>query len=300
MDFSLAYGPLAYLHVITLKNPGLKLKLPIYLHFLPSFLIDGVLFTAFFTYGRSHMEWAYANLIAIQTAGLTIAFISAMQLGIYTFLIYKETQTSQFLPKEFLKIRGWFRSIVFAWLLILVFIGIAVPIALLNIEQMDEHSYLLYKPLGIINGICIYGLGYLYLLKYMDAVGNYMDRMARSKFSENELHEKKQVLLNALGMRELYKDPSISVAKLARQLGWPINDVSLTINKAIGTNFNDLVNQYRIQAFKRLAHNPASKKYSIAGLGQEVGFSSKASFYRAFKKETGLTPTAYFKSINQE
>ncbi|WP_099544758.1 helix-turn-helix domain-containing protein [Maribacter sp. 4G9] len=46
----------------------------------------------------------------------------------------------------------------------------------------------------------------------------------------------------------------------------------------------------------KLADEPESQKYLIVGLGQEVDFRSKASFYRAFKKETGMTPSQFIKS----
>jgi AraC-like DNA-binding protein len=86
------------------------------------------------------------------------------------------------------------------------------------------------------------------------------------------------------------------VTKLAQQLGWPVNDLSFLINEAFRTNFNDWINNYRIEVFKELLRHPENRKYSILGLSQEVGFSSKASFYRAFKKVTGVTPSDYLKS----
>ena len=61
------------------------------------------------------------------------------------------------------------------------------------------------------------------------------------------------------------------------------------------------MHQLRIEAFIALAKQPENEKYSIAGLGEKVGFRSKASFYRAFKKETNGTPSEYLakKSSNR-
>ncbi|WP_380800744.1 helix-turn-helix domain-containing protein [Shivajiella indica] len=123
-----------------------------------------------------------------------------------------------------------------------------------------------------------------------------MDKVKKFNFTNEELEEKKKLVLIAIEQDELFKDPQITLAKLAGHLGWPIYILSSMLNEVLKTNFNDLINKYRIDRFKQLISSPDVKKYSIAGLGLEVGFSSKASFYRAFKKETGITPTEYINS----
>jgi AraC-like DNA-binding protein len=297
MDFSLAYGPLAYFHLLYLKNPKERFKLNKLLHFLPSILIDGILFIITFLFIGSHEDWAYKNIETIQFFSLIIISLSLIQLSFYTYLIYKEVKHIKSLSKEILLIRKWFKILSLVWFLILLFFAIAIPLAILNIETLDEHSYLMYKPMGVIIGIGIYGLGYLYLLKYMTQVNIYIDRLNRIKFSEEEILKKRNILINLLEKDKLYTNNSISVSSLAKHLNWPINDVSFIINETLLTNFNDLINTHRIKAFKILINNPSNKKYSILGLAKEVGFNSKTSFYRAFKKETGITPSEYLKSF---
>jgi AraC-like DNA-binding protein len=46
-------------------------------------------------------------------------------------------------------------------------------------------------------------------------------------------------------------------------------------------------------AFKEKILAPNSQKYSIEGIAHDIGFKSKASFYRAFRKETSLTPSEF-------
>jgi AraC-like DNA-binding protein len=296
MDFSLAYGPLAYLHVVTIKDSRRTFRLIDLLHFLPTLLIDGVLFSIFFTYAGNNMTWAYAHLKTIQTTALVITLMSLAQLGLYTIAIFRKAREARAGLKEFMKIRHWLNWLVISWIAIITFLVIALSASLFDVEKADENASLLYNPFGIIIGLCIYGLGYLYLLRYRRAVDTYVERMERFKFSEEEVQHKKQVLVEALEIQKYYKDPSLTVTTLAQQLGWPVNDLSLLINEAFHTNFNDWVNHYRIQAFKGLLEKPENKKYSMVGLSQEVGFSSKASFYRAFKKVAGMTPSDYLKS----
>ncbi len=295
MDFSFAYGPLAYLHVLSLKKPKSPTTYKTYLHFLPSVVLDGILFTSIFLFIRSNQDWAYTNLIFIQTLALGIISLGLVQLGIYTYLIHKESRSIQVVPKEFPAIRKWFKTISVTWVTMIGFLAIAVPIALVNIEILDDNSYLLYRPLGVIIGLCIYGLGYLYLIKFVNSIDSYINRTSNIKFSDVEMESRKTSLISSIAENEWYRDQKLSVGKLAEHLQWPINDVSTIINEGMTTNFNDLINDFRIKAFKDLANKPEVKNYSILGIAQEVGFGSKASFYRAFKKETGITPSEYLK-----
>lgn len=296
MEFSLSYGPLAFLHIRYIKDPQRVFRKKDLLHFLPSFLLDGIFFTAIFLFIRVNMDWAYENILIIQSTAIAISLLGAIQLSIYTYLIYRESVEAKRILREFEKIKKWLNSLVISWSILIGFIVLSAPIALLFIEDMDANSALLYKPLGIFITSCIYFLGYLYLLKYVRTVDTYSDRIAKFSFSPKELNDKKDQILRMLTEKKVYQDPKLTVAKLAGHLNWPINNVSSIINESFHTNFNDLISQHRILEFKNRLLEPDSLKYSIIGLAKEVGFSSKASFYRAFKKETGMTPSDYINS----
>lgn len=296
MEFGLCYGPLAYFHILYIKDPKRIFRKLDLLHFLPSLLLDIVLFSSVFLFIRTNMEWAEENILIIQSAGLTMTLVAVIQLSIYTYLIYRESIEAKDVLREFQKVKKWLNSLIRSWCFLIGFLFIAAPIGLIFIEYVDANSAYLYKPLGAIISLCIYILGYLYLLKYGKVVESYTERISKFSFSTDELEERKDQILRALTEDKLYNDTTLTIAKLANHLSWPINSLSSVINETLQTNFNDLINHHRIAAFKSLVLEPESNKYSIVGLGQEVGFSSKASFYRAFKKETGMTPSDYIKS----
>ncbi|MEM9935686.1 MAG: helix-turn-helix domain-containing protein [Bacteroidota bacterium] len=296
MDFGLAYGPLAYLHVCYIKDPRRRFTKKELLHFLPSLLLDGLFFSALFIYLRSHMDWAYAHIPLIQGVGLSMMFLTILQMGVYSWWVFKESQDAKVLLREFKKVQQWIKYMMLSWGTFICFLIIAIPIALYFIEQLDDHSAYLYKPLGSLIGICIYTIGYLYLLKYGKIIEAYIERVQKFKLNEEEMAAKKEELLQLLTHDKPYTDNSLTLASLAEQIGWPINQLSIIINESLHTNFNDLINKHRVDAFKLKVLEPDSQKYSILGLAKEAGFSSKASFYRAFKRETGLTPTDFVKT----
>lgn len=242
------------------------------------------------------MDWAYENIPLIQSVALVIALLGAIQLSIYTYFIHKEMVEAKRMLREFQKIKKWLNYLIISWSFLIGFLVLAVPIGLLFIEDLDNNSALIYKPLGILLSLCIFLLGYLYLIKYARLVENYTDRISKFGFSEEELERRKQQLLQLLKEEKLYRDSGLTIAKLANHLNWPINSLSNVVNESLNTNFNDLINYHRVEAFKKRVRESESKKYSIVGLGQEVGFRSKASFYRAFKKETGITPSQFIDS----
>ncbi len=86
-------------------------------------------------------------------------------------------------------------------------------------------------------------------------------------------------------------DPLLTMPKMASAVGVKPNQLSFVLNRHIGKSFFDYVNEYRIQAAtQRLLKEPDR---TILDIAIEVGFNSKSTFNLAFKKITGLTPSAY-------
>ncbi|OKH88312.1 hypothetical protein LF95_16960 [Thalassospira sp. TSL5-1] len=86
-------------------------------------------------------------------------------------------------------------------------------------------------------------------------------------------------------------DPLLTMPKMASAVGVKPNQLSFVLNRHIGKSFFDYVNEYRIHAAtQRLLDEPDR---TILDIAIEVGFNSKSTFNLAFKKITGLTPSAY-------
>jgi AraC-like DNA-binding protein len=92
-----------------------------------------------------------------------------------------------------------------------------------------------------------------------------------------------------------YQNPDCRLAHLAQQLNEPDYLVSQALNKHFGKSFFELMNELRINDALQLLAGETSKKYTIEAICFEVGFNSRAAFYRAFKKHTGKTPSEYIK-----
>lgn len=102
----------------------------------------------------------------------------------------------------------------------------------------------------------------------------------------------KQVLRD----QKLYLKNDLTLTQLSTAVDTPRHQVSQAINSCHTGNFFDLINDYRVDAFKQFASQPDKKHLSLLGIAQEAGFNSKASFYSVFKKKTGMTPAEYLES----
>jgi AraC-like DNA-binding protein len=90
-----------------------------------------------------------------------------------------------------------------------------------------------------------------------------------------------------------------SLTKLAEAFGTHPNTLSRLINQRTDGNFNDFVNSFRIQLAIERLKSVEYRNQTIEGIGQSVGFRSKSSFYQAFNKQTGMSPSAYLKSSGE-
>ena len=88
-------------------------------------------------------------------------------------------------------------------------------------------------------------------------------------------------------------DPELTLSILAGQLGLNTSQLSYLVNNGFDQNFNDFVNNYRVEEVKRKLSVPDFQHLSLLGIAFESGFNSKATFNRAFKKRTGSAPSNY-------
>lgn len=105
-----------------------------------------------------------------------------------------------------------------------------------------------------------------------------------------DIKEWKEKLLQLMQSGKAYEDPELSLAQVAKQLQSNPSFISRMVNTGFGVNFNDFVNQFRIEAVKEMLNKGEHKKQTLLGIAFDCGFNSKATFNRAFKKVTGSSP----------
>ena len=184
----------------------------------------------------------------------------------------------------------------FQWLkqFILVLIGL--------IFLLIVFSFLV-KPVIIdyIIAPILYGISNVFLVyKGLNSSGILTDtakeRYTGSNLKQEQVEEYKSLLLKYLKTDEPFTNPELTLSDLSEKTNIPTHHLSQIINQEFGKNFFDLINSYRIEKSKSLLKDSKTANLTLEAIGLQSGFGSSSSFYRAFKKHTGITPNAFLKS----
>jgi AraC-like DNA-binding protein len=115
-------------------------------------------------------------------------------------------------------------------------------------------------------------------------------KYARSALTATHAEQLAARIRTAMDKDALFLDPNLSLQKLSRHVGALPNQVSQTLNEQIGATFFDYIAHHRIEAAKPLILEGAASTLTVS---LDVGFNSRSTFYKAFSRETGMTPKAY-------
>ncbi|MGH6999312.1 MAG: helix-turn-helix domain-containing protein [Phenylobacterium sp.] len=115
-------------------------------------------------------------------------------------------------------------------------------------------------------------------------------RLARSEGPEPAAVGRLEKLMT---QDRVYRE-DLTIGRLAAQVGMPEHQLRRLINDGLGhRNFSAYVNGYRLAEARQALADPTQLEVSILTIALDTGFSSIGPFNRAFKAQTGLTPSAY-------
>jgi AraC-like DNA-binding protein len=91
-----------------------------------------------------------------------------------------------------------------------------------------------------------------------------------------------------------YREEGLSIGGLAGKLGIPEYALRRLINQRLGyRNFNAFLNFYRLDDVMAALADPSQEAVPILTIALDAGFQSLGPFNRAFKSQTGMTPSEF-------
>jgi len=91
-----------------------------------------------------------------------------------------------------------------------------------------------------------------------------------------------------------YRQEGLAIGALAARLEVPEHRLRQAINEGLGyRNFNAFLNHYRIADARLALSDATQREVPVLTIAMDAGFQSLGPFNRAFKAETGVTPTEF-------
>jgi AraC-like DNA-binding protein len=122
------------------------------------------------------------------------------------------------------------------------------------------------------------------------------ERYAKKKIAEDHASSLADKIHKVITEQELYKNPDLKLNDLAKAVNISGHQLSQLLNDNLGKSFNVYINEYRVtRACELIASNNGIK---LEEIGYEVGFNAKSTFFTAFKKYRGTTPSLFREGLS--
>lgn len=123
------------------------------------------------------------------------------------------------------------------------------------------------------------------------------EKYKTNRLTEEECKELHKKLVTYVEKEKPYINPDLKMGDLASALDTSSHSLSYLLNQYLNQSYYDFINEYRVTQFKKMVADSQYSRYTLTALAELCGFSSRASFFRSFKKSTGVTPNEYIRSI---
>lgn len=295
------YAPIFYLYIRKLIGHKPVPRLSLMLHFIP-FALQVIVYLPLFVIPQEEfidaivdrdLHWIFATSGVLGFLLSTGYYIQCVRLvKVYYRELsenYSSTQESYYL-QVWLGIHG---LLLLAWATVLVSGGLDLWLVM-DLSRLTELS----TDFGwIIFSSLIYVLIYYSVSQpqVFTQVASTEERSRQSLLNQDESEVLKSRLRVLMKQEAPYLNPGLTLQQLADLLEVNAHLLSRIINEGYGKNFYDFVNDYRVREFIRRAEKEENQHLTFLAIAMDVGFSSKSTFNRAFKKVTETTPREYFR-----
>jgi len=243
---------------------------------------------------------AIIQILGLIQLALAVTFIPFLPL--YSYFLIRHLKD----PQE----KKWIITLLtIVSILLIVWLITALVGLILDYDISSSMNVLALFATFIIHWTAYIGIYKYKLAKNKEAISNFLNEDLANSYTnlqivENSRHEEYKESITADNLyfqkleilckeQHIYTDSTLNREKVAEKLGISAGYLSQIINTITGDNFANYINQYRVEAVKEMILNSEYENYNLLTMGLESGFTSKTTFYKAFKKVTAQTPNEY-------
>ncbi|GAB5408427.1 MAG: helix-turn-helix domain-containing protein [Balneolaceae bacterium] len=302
-DYSLILGPLVYFYVKSITNPDFKFRRKDLWHTAPWLLYVGLqMFIYIYDVQQPGFDEVQNGILYVKinfSIGIYMVILGIISRIAYFFFAVKifyefRDKIKQFFSNTYKVELNWLRNFLVVYL------------ALFVLRILFTFTNQFFYQLTWTQNWWWYFLASIVVV-YLGMMGIFADlgKLSELRFVEpgpepedqkslgQEILPIKEKLEDYMDEEKVFLNPDLTLSELSKLIEVPSNQLSKVINSGFGKNFNDFVNEYRVEEVKGALSDPQYAHFSILGIAFECGFNSKATFNRVFKKFTGHSPSEY-------
>jgi AraC-like DNA-binding protein len=306
-------APCAYLYVRTVLYQESHLRRYDWLHFVPFFL-HVIELTPFFLHSAEYKSHYLQFLSTISMGAIKQqeGWLPAYYHPVLKFLLGNAYVLLQWrLIRQFVKKSHPVKAVRMRWLKTFSWLNTLLypPILMAMFTPVSTQSVLIFSILIWVNYLLITSLllffrpCILYGTAPLQAPTEEPEAIVLPKedpeitrvyvLSQEKKQEYRQKVEQYMTETQPFLRKGYCIRDLAVESEIPQHHLSALINQEYRMNFSDFINQYRVAYVKQKMRQPEWRQLTLEGIAQEAGFSNRTTFFRAFTKLTGTTPSEY-------
>lgn len=297
------YGPLLFLYVKNMTNPGRKFNRIEVLHFIPfiGFFVVSVVFRTVPLLKDLRNFFTPDRFISLRIVYSSAFFLSV---SVYSILSFIEIKKHQDKLKNLISYTSG--VITLNWLKILsisFYIAFLILFILGGLNMIGD--FIPFDPYFVVFGfIAIFSFIYsFYVIKQPAIFGEEgklkyeekkdVEKYIKSGLKDDQAQAYLEKLIRFVEEKKPYLDRDLSIQNLSEMTGIPRHHITQVLNEKHGKNFFTFINEYRVREVILKFGILKNNNFTILAIAYDSGFNSKTTFNSIFKSQTGMTPSEY-------
>ncbi len=181
----------------------------------------------------------------------------------------------------------WLKNYTWVFMFFLMFF--LASYLLFIFSNLDQY----YLMIGVLLGfsVLINFVGYWALRESHFTVAG--TRVNVTNLPKDRITKLKEEIDHMMVTDKVYLDSNVTMQDFCQKLSINSNYLSQLVNREFDCSLTYLINSYRVEAAKEKLLSSDSNHLNFLGIATEVGFNTKNTFTRTFKRHTGVTPSEF-------
>jgi len=300
------YGPLLYLYVQFMTDPGRKFNWLAMIHFIPfvAFLTVSVVFRELTLLKDLRNFFTPDRFISLRIVYSTCFLLSVT---VYSILAFIEIGRHQKKLKDLVSYTSGL--ITLNWLKVLsisYYVSFLVLFILGGLEIIGD--FIPFDPYFVVFGfITIFSFAYSFyairqpvifgqevrIIDEEEENGKGTEKYVKSGLKDKQAEVYLEKLISVMDTEKPYLNRNLSIQDLSGFTGIPRHHITQVLNENHGKNFFTFINEYRVKEVISRFGDQKNNNFTILAIAFDAGFNSKTTFNSIFKNWTGMTPSEY-------